>query len=67
AEEMYNEQCRNYLEQMKWKTTIEYLESIGVRDFYDMSAAETNKKASSLKNKDSRFITIKKFKTIGGH
>ena len=67
AEEMYNEQRRNYLEQMKWKTTIEYLESIGVRDFYDMSAAETNKKASSLKNKDSRFITIKKIKTIGGH
>ena len=67
AEEMYNEQRRNYPEQMKWKTTIEYLESIGVRDFYDMSAAETNKKASSLKNKDSRFITIKKFKQTGGH
>ena len=67
AEEMYNEQRRNYLEQMKWKTTIEYLESIGVRDFYDMSATETNKKASALRNKESRFITIKKFKKTGGH
>ncbi|WP_044974058.1 ACP S-malonyltransferase [Ruminococcus sp. HUN007] len=66
AEEMHIEMSRNVLEEMKWKGTIEYLESIGVRDFYDMSATEANRKASTLGNKGSRFITIKTLKKNGG-
>lgn len=62
AEEMYNEQCRNFLEQMKWKDTIDHLESIGVRNFYDMSATAANKKASVISMEGSRFITIKSLK-----
>ena len=67
ADEMYNEQCRNFLEQMKWKDTIDHLESIGVRNFYDMSATAANKKSSVINKEDSRFITIKSLKKIGGH
>lgn len=59
AEESYNEQCRNFLEQMKWKDTIDYLEKLGVRDFYDMSVTAANKKASVLNNPESGFKTIK--------
>ena len=57
--EIYNEQRRNFLSSMKWKTTIEYLEKIGVNEFWDMSTNGSMKKSTVLTNPDSSFYTIK--------
>lgn len=62
ADDIRNELMNNFVEPMQWQKSIEYLESIGVRNFYDLSSTSANKKASVLKNEDSRFITIKSLK-----
>ncbi len=59
AEDIYNEQKRNFLEPMKWKQTIKSLENAGVTEFWDMSTLAAVKKASRLNNPDSKFKTIK--------
>jgi len=64
AEDILNEQRRNFVNPMRWKNTIEHLEKIGVRNFYDMSTLGASKKASSLMFKDSSFKTIKSLRSL---
>ncbi len=59
AEDIHKEQLRNFLEMMHWRTSMEYLECIGVTDFWDMSATGAMKKSTVLTSGDSSFKTIK--------
>ena len=59
AEDIHKEQLRNFLEMMHWRTSMEYLEGIGVTDFWDMSATGAMKKSTVLVDCNSSFKTIK--------
>lgn len=66
AEDIKKELQRNYIEPMKWRQTVKYLEDAGVTEFWDMSTLAANKKASRLTGKESKFKTIKSLRIPGG-
>lgn len=66
AEDILKEQQRNFLECMKWKNTIRYLETQGVDEFWDMSVLSAMKKSSHLSEPQSKFKTIKSIRKSGG-
>lgn len=66
GEDIKKELLRNYVEPMKWKQTVKYMEDAGVTEFWDMSTLAAVKKASRLTNKESTFKTIKSLRLSGG-